>query len=190
MVNTRYFSLIILCASLLVLSACATRPQPSATPEVTVEDRTQEPQTREKQIEPPSDATRETVKEPADARPPDTDSRATQTQEVIRYESGPAVSALLDSVDGHATAGNNSRAVADLERALRIEPKNPHLWQRLGYLYLAEENWVQAIAAAKKSSVLAARNRYIQAENWRIIATAREGLGDLQGAATARENSE
>ena len=189
MVNTRYIPLIFLLVLITGLSACATSPRPVTAPDVTVEDRSQDLESREQLKDQPSTAVPDTVEEPADTGTTVTEHPPAQKQEVIEYESGPAVIALLDNVDNYATAGNNSRAIADLERALRIEPKNPHLWQRLGHLYLAENNWVQAIAAAKKSNVLAARNRYIQAENWHIIARAREGLGDLQGAAEARENS-
>jgi len=100
-------------------------------------------------------------------------------------QTNPAVVALLDNADQYTAAGQNSKAVASLERAIRIEPKNPVLWHRLGYLHLQEGNWVQAIAMAKKSNVLATNDRSLQAKNWLLIAKARDSLGDTAGSEQA-----
>ena len=105
----------------------------------------------------------------------------------LQEKSNPAVVALLDNADQYAAAGQNNKAVADLERAIRIDPKNPVLWNKLGYLHLQEKNWVQAIAMAKKSNSLAAHDHTLQAKNWLIIAKARGSLGDSIGSEQAME---
>ena len=102
-------------------------------------------------------------------------------------KSGSAVVALLDDSDQNAAAGRQEQAVASLERALRIEPKNPLLWHKLSRLRLEEKNWKQALALAKKSNVLAPGNKALEAENWRIIAQSLAALDDESGAAKARE---
>jgi predicted Zn-dependent protease len=99
------------------------------------------------------------------------------------------VVALLDDADKYATTGKKQEAVASIERALRIEPKNPLLWHKLGQVRLQEGNWDQAIAMAKKSSVLAPGNRLLQSENWMIIARASEGKGDMAGALQALDRA-
>jgi len=102
-------------------------------------------------------------------------------------KAGSAVVALLDEADRNSAAGRREQAIAGLERALRIEPKNPLPWHKLSRLRLEEKNWKQALALAKKSNVLAAGNKVLQAENWKIIARASAALGDATGAAKARE---
>ena len=120
-----------------------------------------------------------TIEERAVELPPE----ETSPQPVeLSSSSSPAVVALLDDADKYAITGKNQEAVASIERALRIEPKNPVLWHKLGQVRLQEGNWDQAIAMAKKSSVLAPGNRLLQSENWMIIARASEGKGDTAGA--------
>jgi predicted Zn-dependent protease len=113
---------------------------------------------------------------------PPADSTTLQSME---QKSSPAVVALLSDADKFATTGNKQEAVASIERALRIDPKNPLIWHKLSQLRLQESNWDQAIAMAKKSSVLAPGNRLLQSENWMIIARAKEGQGDTAGALQA-----
>ncbi|NIO84261.1 MAG: tetratricopeptide repeat protein, partial [Candidatus Aminicenantes bacterium] len=79
------------------------------------------------------------------------------------------------------------QASATIERALRIEPKNPLLWQRLGYLHLQNHRWQQAIAMAQKSNTLAGGNRQLMVTNWKIIARAKNKIGDEQGAKEAEK---
>jgi tetratricopeptide (TPR) repeat protein len=73
---------------------------------------------------------------------------------------------------------------------LRIEPRNPLLWHELARLRLEQGQYRQAENMAAKSNMLAGANRYLQAENWRIIGEARSRRGDLQGAREAFEKAE
>ena len=74
--------------------------------------------------------------------------------------SNPAVIALLDNARVEASAGRLPTATAAVERALRIEPRNPVLWQELA-------------------------NKPLRAKNWRIISEARALRGDREGAEAA-----
>ena len=47
-----------------------------------------------------------------------------------------AVAGLMESARADAAAGKLSTAAASIERALRIEPRNPRLWQELGRVRL------------------------------------------------------
>lgn len=96
-----------------------------------------------------------------------------------------AVIALLDRADTDKTAGNRGAAGAALERALRIEPRNPWLWHQLAQVRLAQGQYAQAITLAKKSNSFSGRQRRLQADNWQVIGQARVGQGDAAGAEQA-----
>ncbi|MGH8590248.1 MAG: tetratricopeptide repeat protein, partial [Gammaproteobacteria bacterium] len=66
---------------------------------------------------------------------------------------------LLTRARTLANAGKSEEAAATLERAIRIEPRNPWLWHRLAVLRLQEGQHSVAIELAKKSNVLARGNR-------------------------------
>jgi tetratricopeptide (TPR) repeat protein len=96
-----------------------------------------------------------------------------------------AVAALLDSAANHVSGGDLDKAAADLERALRIEPKNAAIWHDLGQIRLHQRQYDQAEAMASKSNALAGGNPSLQARNWRLIAIARRSLGNAAGADAA-----
>ena len=66
-------------------------------------------------------------------------------------QSGPAVLALLAQADAELEAGSNSRAIAKLENALRIESRNAFVWQRLAEVHLREHRLEQAETCAERS---------------------------------------
>lgn len=101
-------------------------------------------------------------------------------------EVSPAVIALLETAREQAAAGADEQAAASLERALRIEPRNPWLWHRLGVLRLQQGRYQEAIDLAAKSNSHASNNSRVQAGNWELIARARMELGDTAGAEQAR----
>ena len=98
----------------------------------------------------------------------------------------PVILALMNEADSYAQQGDTARASSTIERALRIEPRNALLWQRLAKVRLQQQQWQQAIALARKSNALAAQNRQLQSENWGIIAQAYEKLGQPDKAREAR----
>jgi cytochrome c-type biogenesis protein CcmH/NrfG len=73
---------------------------------------------------------------------------------------------------------------------LRIEPRNPALWQELAHVRLEQGKYQQAENLAAKSNALAGDNKHLSAENWRIIGQARSQQGDYQGAQAAFERAE
>ena len=68
----------------------------------------------------------------------------------------PAVLALLETAERELGAGRPEQASALLERALRIEPRNPTAWHYLGLANLELGNTTQADAMAAKSRSLVA----------------------------------
>jgi predicted Zn-dependent protease len=96
-----------------------------------------------------------------------------------------AVVALLDQAQLQTDAGQREAAGASLERALRIEPRNPWLWHELAQLRLTQGQYGQAISLAQKSTSFAINDRRVQAVNWRLIGNARVAQGDTAAAEKA-----
>ncbi len=110
-----------------------------------------------------------------------------QTSEAV---SGEAVTALMRQARAALDAGRPDQSAASLERAIRIEPRNPFVWSLLGKTYLAQNNYVQAENVCSKSNALARGNAYVQLDNWRTIRAARAAQGDNAGAADAARQVE
>jgi predicted Zn-dependent protease len=96
----------------------------------------------------------------------------------------------METARADAAAGRLANAAASLERALRIEPRNPRLWQELARVRLQQGQYVQAESVAARSNSWAGSDSSLRAENWRLIAQAREARGDADGARAARESAE
>jgi hypothetical protein len=109
---------------------------------------------------------------------------------VMRPSFGPAVRSLLATAEAQTSRGNLSGAGATLERALRIEPRNAHLWNRLAHLRMTQKRHGEAAELAQKSNALAGADRDLQRDNWQLIAAARGAVGDLAGARAARHKAE
>jgi tetratricopeptide (TPR) repeat protein len=101
-----------------------------------------------------------------------------------------AVIALLNDADKHYNAGNFQSAVAAIERALRIEPRNASLVYRLAAIKLKQGEPGMAEDLAKKSALLAAGEPSIKKRSWLLIAEARRMQGDNFGAQEAQRYAE
>ena len=100
-----------------------------------------------------------------------------------------AVLSLLDQAKAQAAAGQLDQAGASLERALRIEPRNPVLWHDLAEVRIDQRRYQQAENLAAKSNALAQGNRWLRKKNWQIIAEARIQRGDDKGAKAALDRA-
>ncbi|HZX23716.1 MAG TPA: tetratricopeptide repeat protein [Woeseiaceae bacterium] len=72
-----------------------------------------------------------------------------------RSGSAEAVRELVASSRASRAGGDYSRALADIERAIRIEPRNPYLWLELGETHLIRNDPRQAAATARKAMSVA-----------------------------------
>lgn len=102
----------------------------------------------------------------------------------------PVLALARQAQQSHA-AGQHDAALGQWQRALRIEPRNAFLWHEIAVTHLKLKHAGQAESAAQKSTSLAHGNLWLEAQNWRLIATARRVLLDVAGAeaATARADS-
>jgi Tfp pilus assembly protein PilF len=77
--------------------------------------------------------------------------------------SGP-VPVLMAQADQFVVAGDNRQAIALLERAVRIEPRNGHAWLRLARLHLASGESNKAEQFARRAMQFAASDKRLQQE--------------------------
>ena len=90
-----------------------------------------------------------------------------------RHSDNPAVIALLQDTELSISQGDPEAAAGSVERALRLEPKNPWLWHRLAALKLAQGDRRLAIALAQKSNSLSAGSPDVRKANADLISKAR-----------------
>jgi predicted Zn-dependent protease len=102
----------------------------------------------------------------------------------------PAVASLIDNARLDSQAGRYSNAAASLERALRMEPRNPRLWQELSRVRLSQRDFAQAESCAQRSNSWAGSDNALRFENWQLIAQARDARGDSAGAKAAVDEAE
>jgi tetratricopeptide (TPR) repeat protein len=102
-------------------------------------------------------------------------------------QTSPAVVDLLNQARAATQAGKLQRAEVLLERTVRIEPRNPTLWNYLAKLRLHQGRLQEAMGLAAKSNALSSSSDdKLKADNWRIIAHARYQHGDIVGAKKAQ----
>ncbi len=104
---------------------------------------------------------------------------------VFNLTAPPAVLALESDIESNLKAGSYADAAASLERAIRIQPKNPELWHVLAEVRLKQQQPGLAEDLAKKSNLLAKGNADLIRSNWAIIAESLRLKGDTAGAADA-----
>ena len=102
----------------------------------------------------------------------------------------PAVLALTKEADNNYKSGHYESAVAAIERALRIEPRNAELIYKLAAVRLKQGKPRLAEDLAKKAELLAAGNVSIKKRSWLLIAEARRLQGDNYGANEAQQKAE
>jgi len=109
-------------------------------------------------------ATREEAPSPAAPPPP---------PETPIARENVAIAGLMESARGDAAAGRLVQAAGSLERALRIEPRNPRLWHELAKVRLRQGDTAQAANLAARSNSFAASDAALRAANRAIIEQAR-----------------
>jgi predicted Zn-dependent protease len=88
-----------------------------------------------------------------------------------------AIAGLMDSARSDAAAGKLGSAAATLERALRIEPRNPRLWHELAKVRLRQADYTQAESLAARSNTYAGSDGELRAANQKVISDARAARG-------------
>ena len=84
-----------------------------------------------------------------------------------------AIAGLMESARSDAAAGRLVQAAGTLERALRIEPRNPRLWHELARVRLRQGDAAQATQLAARSNSFAGSDSALRAANQSIIEQSR-----------------
>ncbi len=99
--------------------------------------------------------------------------------------SNQAVISLVDTARQHRNRGDFESAGSALERALRIEPGNGHLWKELAELNYAQGNYREAESLALRGNSYASNDGYLRKQLWSLVGDARKEQGNHQGAQEA-----
>ena len=107
----------------------------------------------------------------------------TEIASLSRPETGHlAVDTLLQQAMQQQQRGELVAATSTLERALRIQPKQPLIWHRLADIRLQRKEFQQADSLAARSNTLAGQDPSLREANLRIMLSARQAQGDVAGA--------
>ncbi len=155
----RATSTLLAVALVAFLSACATSPEPAPSTDREVDSRVREP-----------------AKE---------DSAGVQVFPL----QNPAVKELLADASTAESSGDFGQAATLLERALRIQPRDPEILQSLAEVQLQMKDYEQALNFATRSYDIGPRVGEICSRNWRTISVSREHLGDHPEAAKAEQKA-
>ncbi len=101
----------------------------------------------------------------------------------------PVITNLMQSADMAYTERRWEDAASVLERALRIEPANGLLWQRLAEVRFAQGDYLQTVQLASKSDALAGTSRTLRTDNLILMIESYEAMGDFDRADSLRQNA-
>ena len=101
----------------------------------------------------------------------------------------PAAAGLAAQAEQQRQMGNYVGAAATLERAMRIQPQQAYLWNRLARVRMEQGSYGQAGNLAKRSNALVKDQPELKQDNWSIISVSRRTSGDLAGAMEAEQKA-
>ncbi|OAI05660.1 hypothetical protein A1353_10840 [Methylomonas methanica] len=112
--------------------------------------------------------------------------------EDARIPSGtpPAVVALISESDRSRNSGDLNAAVVVMERALRIDSRNPTLTYKLAQLRIKQNKPQLAEELAGKAALLAGGDLDLKRKSWLLIAEARQMQQNSQGAREAKAKAD
>ena len=108
-----------------------------------------------------------TVEQPAPVEEPPPEAQKPATENI-------AVAGLMNNARADIDANRLGSAAATIERALRLEPRNPRLWHELARVRLRQGELAQAESMAARSNAWAGSDSALRAENQKVIEAARE----------------
>lgn len=98
--------------------------------------------------------------------------------------------ALISESDRNRNGGDLDAAVVVMERALRIDSRNPTLTYKLAQLRIRQNKPQQAEELAGKAALLAGSDLDLKRKSWLLIAEARQMQQNYQGAKEAKIKAE
>jgi len=101
----------------------------------------------------------------------------------------PPTADLLDKAEQALVGGDYSRAELQVERALRIEPRNGQAWHLMARIRYGQINYGQTVQFCLKSNTLAGNDHSLRRQNWMLLEKAYTKLGDTTKAKEARDKA-
>jgi tetratricopeptide (TPR) repeat protein len=105
-----------------------------------------------------------------------------------RTPSSPAA-ALLAEAEESLQAEDYSRAELQVERALRVEPRNGRAWHLMAQIRYGQGDYGQTVQFCLKSNTLADNDRNLSRQNWKLLEKAYTGMGETSKAEEARQKA-
>jgi Flp pilus assembly protein TadD len=102
----------------------------------------------------------------------------------------PAVAELTAQASQAEADGNLNQAAILLERAMRIQPRDPELLQQMAELQLQRGEYSQAVSFATRSHDIGPRVGELCARNWRTMSVAYERLGETSESRMAEDRAQ
>jgi tetratricopeptide (TPR) repeat protein len=98
------------------------------------------------------------------------------------YKLGPAAQSLVTQARAQVDKGDLEGAAGTLDRAIRIEPRNPLLWIELANVHLERKQAKQAEGYGRKALSLATGDRRTQQQASKVIADSLRAQGRAKEA--------
>ena len=99
----------------------------------------------------------------------------------------PVVQNLIKKSQKQSSQDDFDGAANSLERALRIEPRNAMLWNRLADIRYLQKSWNKSIQLAAKSNTLAGNDNELRRENWYLMSNSYKALGNTSAEQKYRD---
>jgi len=87
-------------------------------------------------------------------------------------------------------SGDYNRAELQMERAIRVDPRNGQVWHFMARIRYEQGDFDQTVQFCLKSNSLASHDRSLMKQNWILIEKAYIILGETIKAEDARQKAE
>ncbi|MBT8142498.1 MAG: hypothetical protein HKN88_08840 [Gammaproteobacteria bacterium] len=179
-------SRLLLVTALLLLPACASNwPDPYKKPEPRAISAPQPVPEAVPELEPPMVETIPLPDEGVISAPVPQENAPAPPPVIEAEPEMAAIVALRGQAADSMAAGQTAQAAATIERALRIQPRNPVLWLDLAAIRFAEQEFVQTEELAKRALTYAASKNDVAYDAWILIANSRYARNDREGGERA-----
>jgi len=96
---------------------------------------------------------------------------------------------LLASANKAMQEGQLDKAEMQLERALRLSPRDAQLWHGMAKVRFEQGNYSQVVQFCLKSNSLAGKNDAVVRQNWLLMEKAYLEIGEKEKALQARQKA-
>ncbi|MGW8288313.1 MAG: hypothetical protein ACWGOD_08725 [Desulfobulbales bacterium] len=96
---------------------------------------------------------------------------------------------LLSDAEQALESGDYNRAELQMERAIRVDPRNGQAWHFMARIRYEQRDYDQTVQFCLKSNTLASHDRSLMKQNWILLEKAYTMLGKMIKAADAKQKA-